>query len=212
MSKKIQCPHCGYKLVVDFKSKEHSNMENVKITCPICNVSSPYSSYKKLDETECVNKDGTNLNGNKDKTKYKAEDPETDYLNTVPNVNLGYAPVIGELKIGSNANTIKLKEGRNVIGRKASSSKANIQILHKTEKSRISREHLVINVKKMKSGNCYVHALTLYKDCVNDTFYNDILLKYGDSYFLKNNDIIKLPDDVIVEFVVADDELTLKWT
>lgn len=210
MSIKIKCPNCGKKLEINIKEGANPKLDSVKIKCPMCKIISPYPMYKKIDETKCYDNDCTKPVGkNSDDTDYQNKDNDpTLRASDKTDVNPMYSAVIGELQVDANVNNFKLREGRNVIGRKATTSKADIQIMPKTEKSRISREHIVINVKKLKSGN-YIHALSLYKDEVNDTFYNDQKLKFGDSYFLKKNDVIKMPDGLIINFVLSDKEKTL---
>lgn len=192
----IKCPNCGKKLEVNFKSKASQNIEDIKIKCPICKISSPLSSYKKIE----------NESGDGDKTRYsknRPEDPDTEYK-TAPHQSYS-SP--GELKLVGSKLAFKLKEGRNVIGRKAQTSKSDIQIESNNNPSRLSREHIVINVKRIKDGR-YIQDLSLYKNEVNVTLHNGQKLEYGDSYFLKDNDEIALPDDIKLKFIVPDPEKT----
>lgn len=105
---------------------------------------------------------------------------------------------------GGNMENMKLNDGCNVIGRKANSSKADIQLPVKAEKSRLSREHIVINVKKDNQGE-YECLLSLFKKEVNETFCNNHKLEYEKPYALKNGDEIKLPDDMKLEFIIIND-------
>lgn len=106
--------------------------------------------------------------------------------------------MIGCLKVKTTGQTFRLSPGRNVIGRKASASSANIQ-LDTGENHRVSREHIVIEVKKIP-GKGFVHYLSLYKERVNPTFLNKVSMMFGDCMVLKNGDIISLPNfDIVFE-------------
>ena len=112
---------------------------------------------------------------------------------------------MGKLKVEDFGVSFRLKVGRNVIGRKATASTADIQIPTAGGKH-MSREHLVIEVKKV-AGKGFVHYASLYKEKVNVTTINDELLEYGDSIVLKSGDKLKLLD-VTILFEIPDDEGT----
>lgn len=185
---KIKCPNCSAIMTV----KVHTGMENIMMKCPVCQEKAPFSSYKK----ETKDKD--------DSTEYASDNT------TIPMTELGddIKFIIGELTIlDSHLDPFKLKPGRNIIGRKANSSKADIQIPLKDNQLHISREHLIIDVKRVdKIG--YIHNISLYKDKVNDTFINDEKICYLDSLRLTHGDIIKLPDNVNLMFIIPDKEGT----
>ncbi len=106
--------------------------------------------------------------------------------------------MIGCLKMKTSGQTFRLSPGRNVIGRKASASSANIQ-LDTGENHRVSREHIVIEVKKIP-GKGFVHYLSLFKERVNSTLHNKGSLLFGDCVILKNGDTISLPNfDIVFE-------------
>ena len=167
---KIKCPYCGKILEVKSKNDETINLATT-LTCPLC------KSKFSLSECEIVKEvkeeGGTPKTGSGEQTK----------------VNLGNYKK-GELKVlNSNLPNFKLKEGSNVVGRKAQTSQADIQIPAEIpagqEKHRFSREQIVINVIETPKG--YVHKMSLYKSKVNATYYNNVELQYGDSYILKDN-------------------------
>ena len=102
----------------------------------------------------------------------------------------GIMPAPGRLySLAGNMPGIRLREGRNIIGREASSSSADIRLPRAYD--RISREHLIINVKRVGYG--YKHEIQLYKREVNATMLNDTTLSGGDIYLLKEGDTIKFP-------------------
>ena len=192
---KIKCPYCGKILEVKSKTDEKINLATT-LACPLC------KSKFSLSECEIVKevKEEVKEEGGKQKPGSGEQ----------TNVNLGNYKK-GELKVlNSNLPNFKLKEGSNVVGRKAQTSQADIQIPAEIpagqEKHRFSREQIVINVIETPKG--YVHKMSLYKSKVNATYYNNVELQYGNSYILKDNDIIKFPDNITVKFVMPDSEGT----
>lgn len=189
---KIKCPYCGKILEVKSKTDEKINLATT-LTCPLCKSKFSLSECEILKE-EVKEEGGKSKPDSGEKTK----------------VNPGNHKK-GELKVlNSNLPNFKLKEGSNVVGRKAQTSQADIQIPVAMpagqEKHRFSREQIVINVIETPKG--YVHKMSLYKSKVNATYYNNVELQYGNSYILKDNDIIKFPDNITVKFVMPDSEGT----
>ncbi len=155
---------------------EIAGIETKNVTCPVCEYKGVFTDYKKV----------------------LYQDPETEYGN--PNLTIGI------LKIMDTNVSYQLKLGRNVIGRKSTTSKANFQI-NTGEKRSMSREHIVIDVKEEKYKG-FVHYISLYKEKVNKTFVGSEQLHYNDCVIiLKQGDIIKLPDAVLI-FDIPDDEAT----
>ena len=85
---------------------------------------------------------------------------------------------------------VRLNPGRNVVGRKAASSKADCQLT--CDDLRLSREHLVINATRGDDG-VYTHTIALFKPSVNDSFLNSVRLSYGVATPLRNYDSIAVP-------------------
>lgn len=159
--------------------KKTAGMETKSLTCPVCKESSPYTTFKQIVD--------------------KKQEEHTQ-VNETPNYTLG------QLKgIDSNTQMFRLKVGKNIIGRKATASTADFQI-STGESKRLSREHLIIEVKKVP-GRGFVHFASLYKMKSNATFINDEQLEYGDCVVLQHGDILKLPD-VSLKFEIPDDEGT----
>lgn len=166
---KVKCPYCGSVL----KIKKINNY-NALLKCPACRQSATLSDYKVV-----VNKEP-------DKTICSTE------CGDEKNYTIGEICLLPE----GSAQSFKLKVGRNVIGRKCSSSKSDFQI-DTNGKNRMSREHLVIDVKNDPYLG-YIHCASLYKEKVNDTFIRNEKIEYGDCVIVKNGDIIKLPDASIL--------------
>ncbi len=187
---KIKCPCCGGVLMV----KKVSGIENKKIKCPVCNIESHYKAYKLILEKHF--EEHTQYHGGEEHTSY------AEKMSVTSNLNL----IIGRVKLTSSPySSYQLKFGRNVIGRKATASTSDFQICTNDEK-RMSREHLVIEVKKVP-GKGFVHYVSLYKEKVNETFVKDEKLVFGETLILTHGDIIKLPDANLL-FELPDDEGT----
>lgn len=190
---KIKCPCCGAILAV----KMQPGIENKTITCLVCKESSPFKSYKVVIDKK-----------SDEHTEYpdKGYDEHTSYSSSEDtNMRSGLNFTLGRLQVlNLPTSAYRLKTGRNVIGRKASASTADFQI--PVEGKRMSREHLVIEVKKVQ-GKGFVHYASLYKQKVNETLINQERLEFGDCIVLKHGDTIKLPDATIT-FEIPDDEGT----
>lgn len=101
-------------------------------------------------------------------------------------------------EIVANGVRYALRPGRNVIGRKAQSSKADIQIPCDTNV--MSREHIVIEAKRVP-GKGLTHTLSLYKEVKNATSVGSKRLAFGESVELNHGDIIHLPGTDAVFFL-----------
>lgn len=194
---KIRCPFCSSTLSV----KPVPGIENKSVTCPVCKRKSPFSDFKRIENMEKPtdyegfgnkgggnpdNEPGTDLNSG-------AKDRGADNGNT------------GQLCVLKSGEIFKLKPGRNIIGRKANSSKSTIQI-PTGENHRVSREHLVINVNRV-AGQGYMHTISLYKEHVNETLINGTKLQAGEELPLKHGCRIDLPD-LPLRFEIVDEEGT----
>lgn len=179
---KIKCPWCSAVLTV----KNFEGIETKSVTCPVCKQKSPFTKFKKITDDD-----------EKEKTSYLRDGEATEQTDLD---NL----MIGCLKVKTSGQTFRLSPGRNVIGRKASASSANIQ-LDTGENHRVSREHIVIEVKKIP-GKGFVHYLSLFKERVNSTLHNKGSLLFGDCVILKNGDTISLPNfDIVFELHESED-------
>lgn len=190
---KIKCPYCGAVLSV----KNQAGIESKSVTCPICKQKSPFKDFKKV--VDKVNDERTQYPGDDEKTSYRtSSDPGTDIGN-------GLNFTLGKLRVMPSGPSFQLKPGKNIIGRRATQSSADFQIPMEGSK-RLSREHLVIEIKKVQ-GKGFVHYASLCKQKTNKTFIGSEQLEYGDCLVLNHGDIIKLPD-VNVKFEIPDEEGT----
>lgn len=190
----IKCPFCGTPLSV----KNIPGIEKKNLTCPVCKCKAPFTSFKRVVKN---NHEDTTYPEKKETGFSKDSTDETEHtLYGKDNKN-----VIGVLRLSSVNKEYRLKAGRNVIGRQAQASTADIQI-NTGEGRRMSREHLVIDVKYV-AGKGYVHCASLYKQKVNDTFINDVKLEYGDCVVLADGDHLLLPDEEIY-FRIPDPDAT----
>lgn len=191
--RKIKCPCCGAVLTI----KKIPGIEGKNIKCPICSSSSPYKNYKDINVAQIPNSECTQCPSGSSSDMQRKEETQ---------LNLSQNFTYGELTVlNSNVPKLRLKTGKIIIGRKANSSVADFQI--PTDGSnRMSKEHLVIEVKKVPQRGI-VHYISLYKERVNDTFLNNEKMVYGDCVVLKNGDLIKLPDATL-KFEISDDEGT----
>lgn len=190
---KIKCPYCGAVLSV----KNQAGIESKSVTCPICKQKSPFKDFKKV--VDKVNDERTQYPGDDEKTSYRtSSDPGTD-------IGTGLNFTLGKLRVMPSGPSFQLKPGKNIIGRRATQSSADFQIPMEGSK-RLSREHLVIEIKKVQ-GKGFVHYASLCKQKTNKTFIGSEQLEYGDCLVLNHGDIIKLPD-VNVKFEIPDEEGT----
>lgn len=174
---RIKCPNCGAVLQI----KLTPGIETKNVTCPVCKQQSKFSAYRNVAT-------GGSRGSDEPHTEYGGK---SDRETVKPPVNTAY----GVLHVPQLGMTFRLKNGRNVVGRKAVASMAEVQIPILSK--RMSREHLLIEVKNVQ-GKGIVHYLSLFKEQVNATFIGNQPLEYGDRIILKNNDIIKMPDlDVV---------------
>lgn len=177
----IKCPWCNAVLSV----RNQPGIENKYITCPVCKQKSPFSQFKR-NVVNTTNDDCTQYPG------AQVSMPQENYT-------------IGRLVVQGSGISYDLKLGKNIIGRKASNSSANFQI-EMGENRRMSREHIVVEVKKVL-GRGISHFVSLFKEKVNQTEVGSEKLVYGDCLILKAGDVIKLPG-VSLRFELPDDDAT----
>lgn len=192
---RFKCPCCSMIL----KIKMVDNITSMKLVCPTCKESILFSQFIPLGDN--ANSRETTTEKTEYRSVYKRDRLEKDGLNYSDRENKDRHTTLGKIVLLGDyveKNEIKkefiLNVGKNIIGRKSTSSTATIQI--ENESLRLSREHLVIDVKKTELS-IYRYIATLYKENVNATFVNDEKLEYGDKILLKSGDVIKLPDVVI---------------
>ena len=159
----IKCPSCGVILSVT----NSKNEDEKRFACPKCGkrLVVPFYRLKHEDgETQLDGKSGsqaTQMCGDEIQQSCYLECKGQQY----------------ELSIGGN-----------IIGRKADTSAADVQI--ETVDMFMSREHAVVNVRRLPNGGLKVDV-TNHKN-KNSTKINGILLQDGDAIVLHDGDTIEL--------------------
>ncbi|MCF0196637.1 MAG: FHA domain-containing protein [Bacteroidaceae bacterium] len=184
---KMGCPVCGTVQLVKYVP----GCENGIVPCRVCNKRYAFAKFKWIDNT--ANEETLYPGSGNAKPK---ENTERTRLGAVNNT-IGHLIAAGRI--------YPLRLGKNVIGRKAESSSATIQL--PTNSMRLCREHIIIEVKNIP-GMGSVHHGSLYKKAVNATFVNNSQLEFGDVLVLNNHNIIRLPD-VNVEFEIPENDKTI---
>ena len=199
-TKRIKCPSCGVLLDV-----RNSQNEAVKIiSCPQCKarlrvvfshpqqqVTPPQSSGEPQyvsnsdGETQYVNRD----NGETRYVGYSSspsQSDETILAGKKEEVTPGYLLYGGQ--------KYPLGFGNNVIGRKATTSQATVQIV--TDDRYMSRQHLAIQVIKASTDKVRVVVSNYHNK--NASYVNGQLLNEGDQLVLTEGSIIKMGNTTVV--------------
>lgn len=205
--KRICCPNpqCGARVKLEFHPvfKE----KNVGITCPICKQKFPFNDWIEYVEPQ-QNKPSDQPQPQPTPQK-RADDNKTELDNVVhqmhvkplqkqvskdeENTNLGSLEqmyTIGRLLLPGCTQPVQLKVGSNIIGRKANSSTASIQVDDPSHM--MSRTHFYINVKQSTTG--MFHSFYLTPGTKNPTYLNGNKVDPDDKYFLNDGDCIRIGD------------------
>lgn len=183
-----KCPKCGKKL--GFKN-EPAN-KTLVVRCSACLNTIPYCDLLDVVQTPVVVED-------------KTENPQDNTNTTTIVTPASKKNQQAVLRLMSKpGKTYNLKTGKNIIGRAAPTSSADIQIDTAALK-RMSREHAVIEVTQY-SGRCSYY-FSLYKESLNPTAVSGEKILYGDSFILKHGDLLQLPDAVL-RFEILDGDGT----
>lgn len=168
----------------------NSQNESVKtITCPQCKAQLRVMFSKQpmapmpCGETQYVRHDNS-------ETRYvdriSADNEETVYAGKKETVaQPGYLSFKGQQYL--------LSFGDNIIGRRASTSKATIQIA--TEDRYMSRQHLVISVVKISAEKIRVIVSNYHNK--NASYIDGQLLNEGDQLILSNGSVIKMGNTTV---------------
>lgn len=182
--KRIQCPQC--EVVLDVKNEEE--VPEKRVFCPRCSTELLVKFKPKGDPVEAH-------------TYYaKARKPAADSGET----QLGGANYSTTAGGGSGRNgsadgytyvrlmadgvSYPLKEGRNVVGRRATKSCATVQIT--TSDLTMSRQHIIINVTTLADGTKKV-VLSNYQN-KNPTLINGMQIDDGDAVRLSDGNTITI--------------------
>lgn len=172
--KKVRCPGCGAVLEV-----RNSRSEAVKrITCPNCGMALQVTFPANL----------------------LPEAPTYYPPNEAPNVPVSKGDVpVGVAKTGERPALLyegqrySLHNGRNVVGRRAASSQATVQI--PTDDRYMSRQHVVVEIGKTPRG--HVKALLTNCNNKNATHVNGLPVENEDEVALQNEYEIRMGDTTV---------------
>ena len=170
---KVKCPNCGVILEVTNVNNELQR----RITCPGCNkgLIVKFPQPQKEDAKTQVNQGGGSTA--EDKTE-------------IGGVKKG----IMSCALECNGKTYPLEIGENSVGRKATSSSADVQI--ETNDLYMSREHILITVRRLASGALKADVRN-HKN-KNATRVNGQQLQPSDAIVLNNGDKIRMGETTVV--------------
>lgn len=189
-----------------------SGLEYKNVICSKCNYKGKVAEFQHIEDKP-VKPAPTPVPAPKPTPKPEPKHTVTSIPSgTVINPN-AKVPSVGKLRDEAGME-YPLQFGLNTVGRNAVTSTAMIRI--NDQESRISREHLIIEVKipvQVKSDPGHTatiavsnipsvsHIVRLAKQQVNKTYLNDVLMAFGFEYNLKPGDRIKLPGNKILTFI-----------
>ena len=183
--KRVKCTNCG--VILDVRN---SKGEAVKIiTCPECKsqlkVNFPPEAVQEPLEAKTVL---ANPSSGETTTVLGAglsQSGDTQYV-PKPNIQKQYYLFL-------NGKRYPLSAGRNVVGRKASSSDAQVQI--ETSDLYMSRRHICIEVIRLTDGSTKVFVSNDKNK--NSTYVNGCKLNTGDRVVLTNGTQIKMGETIV---------------
>lgn len=184
--KRVICTNCGVELSV-----KNSKNETLKIiTCPKCGIKLKVNFPPITDQEPLVAKTVlVNTPSGETPTILggvgSAQSGETQYVPKPSQQKHFY--------LSCNGNRYPLSKGQNVVGRKASSSNANVQI--ETSDLYMSRRHVCIEVFQLGDGTSKV--LISNDKNKNATYVNGSLLNAGERVVLTNGTQIKMGDTIV---------------
>lgn len=179
--KRIQCPQC--EVVLDVKNEEE--VPEKKVFCPRCSTELLVKFKPKGDPVEAHTYYA--------KQKKPAADNGETQLGGGFNTSSGVgnnSTASGETYVRLMADGISypLREGRNIVGRRASINKATVPIT--TNDLTMSRRHIIINITSLPDGNKKV-VLSNYEN-KNPTSINGMQIVDGDKVMLSDGNTITI--------------------
>lgn len=182
----IKCPNCSKRLTV----KPVPGIEHKNLTCPACKEVSPFKTYTILQKSHTPVAQGVAAKSD-DAGRTQIVSNNAGHVDSSRTVIVGAGGSVGRLiAVAGNIAPMQLKEGRNILGRENSSAAVDIAL--PSQFKYVSRQHLIIDVRRTAVG--YIHTVMLCKSEVNKTYINSMQLVYGDQVILNDGDIVKLPD------------------
>ena len=199
--KRIKCPKCN--VVLDVKNKD--DVPELRLTCPKCGTLLQVKFSHKEEPVEAptfyapskqaVNNDETQLGGN-----YSARGPHAGNVNYETQLggefsNAGSSSASQRIAVLTfEGREYPLAEGRNIIGRRASTSNATVQIA--TNDLYMSKQHCIVNVTTQANGNKKA-VLSNYLN-KNATTINGHKIGNGDAIILQEGNSITMGDTTVV--------------
>ena len=192
--RKIVCPTCKTVLEVGY----FPGIESKSFPCPRCKTMHAFTEYLPYVAAGW-RAAGSNASGEDTipSGQGKANSEDTPIAGDTK-------LVIGGLRIAGRSEPVRLRKGRNTVGRKADSSEASIQVADESRK--MSRVHFVIDVT-CKPGKGVYHTVSLAPGKKNASFFNGEPMTADDRYMLKAGDTLRVAG-VELTFVLPDEEGT----
>lgn len=194
--RKIICPNPDCKVILTVGYFE--GIETKSLACPKCHTTHKFSEFipytapegqpHKKQQVPVSDNDTTDLHNVIHQTNhYKSYSSDETQLNDLTEYRIG--------RLLSGGSSFQLKMGENVIGRRASSSVATIQV--DDPSNRMSRSHFVINVVRQE-GKGNFHLISLTPGQKNKSYVNDTELPAGDEYILHHGDRIRVGEAILL--------------
>ncbi|MBO7498269.1 MAG: FHA domain-containing protein [Bacteroidaceae bacterium] len=185
-AKQVVCPNPSCRAILGIENVE--GLEGKNIRCPRCEKVYPFTSFAPYVGPRV----SPNLPGSSssDETAYAGgarSDTDATRVMSMPD-----SAAIGGLILAGELERRPLRLGKNVVGRDATTSTADIRIPDVLGKRTMSRTHLLINVTRV--GDTFKHQISLFPDGKkkNRTFVNQTELRTGDVVVLHDGDRITI--------------------
>lgn len=175
----VKCPYCGAILGL----KEQADIERKSFKCPNCSERVKYTQFKQLNKPSVDDDEKTDLAG------------DATEIVSVP----VQRKMAGVLKL-NDGQRYPLSKGINVIGRKANSSTATVQIA--VSDMRMSRSHGIIEVDDLSNGKRIFQYYNAKNK--NKTYVNGVVVNEGDRIILHDGDKIQMAD-TLLHFTLCDE-------
>ena len=156
----VRCK-CGAQL----KIPAVAGIETRTLKCPVCQQSYPFASLERVAAPAPA----------------PADEDATQDSDDV-------GSTVGRLVVVGGAHPVALREGKNIVGRKAQSSKSTVQL--PTADRTMHREQVRIEVSRAASGVC-IHTLGVLPG-KGGTALNGHAIEPGDVYVLADGDVIRM--------------------
>lgn len=196
--RKIICPNPACKVILTIGYI--NGIETKSLTCPKCHTSHLYTEYIPYTQPEGKSHKKQSVPENdSDMTDvhnvFHQNDKHKEYSSDETHINDFTEYKEGSLVVPGSMSPIPLQMGENVVGRRANSSSASIQV--NDPSNRMSRSHFRINVVR-QNGKGNFHLISLTPGSKNKSYVNDMELPAGDEYILHHGDRIRVGEVTIV--------------